>query len=347
MTRRRLALLVISALLVIAGALYLNSRRNRPQQDQGGLLLPTLASQLSTVSAVSLRKGSPAASVTLHKLKEQWTVAQRHDYPADVAKLRTLLSALAEAKIVEEKTSDPARYASIGVDDPSQPAATGVELTVTVPGGRHVLIIGKPVGEGHFVRRDGEQRSYSVEPSIPLEAEPRSWIDSRLIDVPTVQIQRIEVGPAGGSAYALQRSSPTDMKFSLEGAPVDRKALDAQALTPSATLLTTLNAEDVSPAPEIDFGHPAQVVVTLTNGNVITLTGVVSGQKHWLKVNASKDTALNTKAEGRAFEIPSYRYDDLFKPVEQLLVPKEAPASKAPASKALASKARASKVPAS
>ena len=34
------------------------------------------------------------------------------------------------------------------------------------------------------------------------------------------------------------------------------------------------------------------------------------------------------KAAGRAFEIAGYRYDAIFRPLEQLLVPKESPAAK-------------------
>ena len=88
-----------------------------------------------------------------------------------------------------------------------------------------------------------------------------------------------------------------------------------------------MTAEDVAPAAEIDFTHSAQAVVTLTDGGVMTLTGTVAGDKHWLKVQFPADAALDAKAHGRAFEIASYRYDAIFKPLEQLLVPKPPRAS--------------------
>jgi hypothetical protein len=40
-------------------------------------------------------------------------------------------------------------------------------------------------------------------------------------------------------------------------------------------------------------------------------------------VQSSKDAALAQKAKDRAFEIASYRYDAIFRPLDQLLVPKE------------------------
>jgi hypothetical protein len=335
MSRQRFVLLLIAAIVAISGALYLSTQRNPQRAAQGVELLPSLASGVNSVTAVMVRKASTTPTLTVHKVGEQWSVAERGDYPADVAKLRRLLLALRDAKIVEEKTSDPGRYAILGVDDPSQPGSAGAEITVVAPGAKHAVIVGKPVGEGNFVRRAGEKQSYSVEPAISLETEPRFWIDSRLLDVPATRIQSVEVKPATGAAYAIRRSTPADATFSLEGAPAGRKPLDGHALAPAATTLTGFDAEDVSPVADIDYSQSSQAIVTLNDGNIITLTGVAVADKHWIQVKSSKDSALTAKAQGRAFEVAGYRYDAVFKPLEQLLVPKEQPAPKgAPSPKA-------------
>ena len=70
-----------------------------------------------------MRKGAAAPAVSLHKAADNGRWPQRGDYPADVAKLRKLLLALGDAKIVEEKTSSPANYPIIGVEDPTKPGA--------------------------------------------------------------------------------------------------------------------------------------------------------------------------------------------------------------------------------
>ena len=132
-------------------------------------------------------------------------MAERGDYPADVSKLRKLLLALSDAKIVEEKTSNPASFPIIGVEDPSSPGATGAEISITARG-TFAVIVGKPVGEGNFVRRKGENISYSVEPGISFESEPRFWIESKLIDIAAAKIQSVEVKPAAaGAAYTVRR----------------------------------------------------------------------------------------------------------------------------------------------
>lgn len=324
MSRQRFGFLLIAALVAISAAFYLNSRRNLPRAAQGASLIPSLAAELNSVTEVTLRKGS-ATPVTVHKANDHWTVAQRGDYPADVAKLRKLLVSLRDAKIVEEKTSDPSRYVAIGVEDPSAPGAAGAEITVVGPGGKHAIIVGKPVGEGNFVRRAGEGPSYSVEPAITVDTQPQSWIDSQLLDVPAAQIQSVEVKPATGAAYGIRRLKEPENSFSLESVPAGRKPVDARALAP--TSVAGLNAEDVAPAADIDFGRSSQAIVTLDDDTVLTLTGAVIGDKHWLEVKSSKDSAL-PKTQGRAFEVASYRYDALFKPLEQLLVPQEPAATK-------------------
>jgi Domain of unknown function (DUF4340) len=327
MSRQRFALLLIAALVAISGALYLSTQRNSPREPGSTELFPLLGGEINSVTAVMVRKGSTTPTLTLHKVGEQWSVAQRGDYPADVGKLSKLLMALRDAKIVEEKTANPGQYSVIGVEDPSQPGAAGEEITVVTPSAKHAVIVGKPVGEGSFVRRAGEKQSYSVEPAISLEVEPRFWIDSRLIDVPATLIQSIEVKSPTGTAYTLRRLN-SDNTFSLEGVPAGRKPLDGHALAPIPSTLAGLGADDVSSASAIDFNQSSQAIVTLTDGNIITLTGVGVADKRWIEVTSTKDAALTAKTQGRAFEIASYRYEGIFKPLEQLLIPKELPAPK-------------------
>ena len=324
MSRQRFIALVIAAVLAISGALYLSTQRNLPRDSRGAALLPYLAGELNTVTALSIRRGGAAPSVTVHEQDGHWSVAQRGDYPADLPKLRKLLLALSEAKIVEEKTSNPANFALIGVDDPASPGAAGAELSFTARDGKHAVIIGKPVGEGNFARRVGENITYSVEPGISFEAEPRYWIEPKLIDIAAADIQSIAVKPAAGPAYTVRRAAAPGT-FELDGVPPGRKAADAASLAPSPTTYSGLTADDVGTPGDIDFSKPTVATVTLSSGNVITLTGAVGGDKHWVQLQASKDPVLNAKASGRAFELTGYRYDAIFRPLEQLLVPKPPP----------------------
>jgi hypothetical protein len=323
-SRQTLIALIAAAALAISGALYLSAQRNQSRDPHGSALLPSLAGELNTVTALSVRRGSATPTVTVHEQGGHWTVAERGDYPADVSKLRKLLLALSDARIIEQKTSNPASFAVIGVEDPASPGATGAEISVVARDGKHAVIVGKAAGNGNFARRSGENSSYSVEPGISLEVEPRYWIDSRLLDVAAAGIQSIGVKPAAGPAYAVHRAAAGG-DFVLDSAPPGRKAADSAVLAPSPATYGGLTADDVAPVGAIDFSKAAVATVTLSDGNVITMTGAASADKHWVQVRASKDAALDAKGSGRAFEIAGYRYDAIFRPLEQLLVPKEPP----------------------
>jgi hypothetical protein len=146
------------------------------------------------------------------------------------------------------------------------------------------------------------------------------------------QIQSVEEKPAAGPGYALHRSKPGEEGFALDGAPpAGRKLLDAKALAPSATALSGLTAEEVAAAGTIDFSKSSRAIFTLADGNVITVTGTAADDKRWIELNSTKDTALDAKAQNRAFEVASYRFDAIFRPMEQLLVPKETKPASPPA----------------
>ena len=369
MSRRRFIVLIIAALVAISGALYLSTERNLTRDTHGLPLLPSLAGELNTVTELTVRKGSATPAVTIHRQGEQWTVAERANYPADVSKLRKLLLALSDVKIREEKTSNPASYSVIGVEDPALPNAAGVQIDVVARDGKHAVIVGKPVGEGSFVRRAGENSSYIVEPAISVEAQPRFWIDTRLLDLPADKIQSIDAKLAGEPGYSLHRvSAPAPAAaaaaaapapatataaataaaataeagsakntgaaaaagstFTLTGMPSGRKAADSELLAPSPTSFGGLTADDVGAPGDLDFSKASIVTLTLSDGSIVTFTGTAIGDKHWIQVAQPSDAALTARTAGRAFEIPAYRYEAIFKPLEQLLVPKSAPAKK-------------------
>jgi hypothetical protein len=268
------------------------------------------------------------------------------------------MQSLTDAKIIEEKTSNPASYPVIGVEDPLKPEAGGAEVSVSVADGKHAVIVGKSSPEGSYVRRAGEDKSYSVAPAISVDAEPRFWIDTKLLDLKTADIQKVDMKFSGSPSYMIHRAAPPPAAapvpvhapapapatpptpeapaapapaspptppppadFTLDGVPAGRKAGDPRTLAPSPTTYGNLTIDDVAQADNIDFSKASVATLTLANGNVVTITGAVIGEKHWVKVSATQDAALTAKATGRAYEISNFRYDAIFRPLEQLLVP--------------------------
>lgn len=342
MSGRRFIALVLVAVLGIGAAFYFSQQRARVGEDTAAALFPDLAGGIAGVDSITIRHGSSTPTVQLRRKGSAWTVAERDDYPADTPKLRQLLLSLADARIVEQKTSNPASYAVIGVQDVAAPGATGTEVRFTIGGAaqgaahaakqsaEQAVIVGKSTADGSYVRLVGAAASALVTPAISVETDPRYWIDPSLLDVPVATITALEVHPATGPGYQLRRAAPEAADFTLAAVPPGRSALDAKALAPSPAAFGNLTAEDVAPATSVNFSTPATAILSLTDGTVLTLRGSAVGDKHWITVESSKDAALSNKTRGRAYALPAYRYDAIFRPLEQLLQPKPAAGAHAP-----------------
>jgi pyruvate/2-oxoglutarate dehydrogenase complex dihydrolipoamide acyltransferase (E2) component len=364
MNGRRLVWLVLAAVIALSAALWLSGRWSQGSAASGALV-PGLDADLGSVNAVTIYKGGPEPVVTLQRAGDQWTVAQRGDYPADVAKLRKLLIALGDAKVREEKTRDPANYGLLGVADPRKAGATGAEVDLRTPSGTRAIIIGKATVGGNFARRIDAAQSVIVEPPISFETEPRFWIDPRITTIPLASITRIDLQPADGPAYALRRSAPAATAanaastaspdsataatpastpastpstggaaeargFELDSVPKGRKPAAAALLAPSSTAFSDMTAEDVSAADRIDFGKASKATLTLSNGKTITITGTVTDGKHWIELQSTQDPGLDAKLKAHAYELSADRYGAIFRPLDVLLEPLPAPPAAPP-----------------
>jgi hypothetical protein len=288
MSPRRFFLLIAAAIVVLVLALSVARLRHGEVAGAGEPVLPQLATQFGDVTRVTLRHGAAAPQVTLQRQAGGWTLDQRDGYPADSAKLRRLLVALAELRVAEEKTADPANYATLGVDDPGPPGASGTEVTITTGTTSRSLIIGKPAAGGNFVRDPHAARSVLAIPGTTPDGEPRDWIDPQLLDIRPAGIREVSIAPPHGQA-------------------VKRAGSDWAGLA-------GLDIADVAAATGIDWKDATVTTVTLADGSTLVLTGTVAGDRHWLAVTATADTALAAKTRGRAFELGTARYDAIFRP---------------------------------
>ncbi|MGH8259891.1 MAG: hypothetical protein ACREUG_09390, partial [Steroidobacteraceae bacterium] len=130
LSSRRLIALLAAGVAIIAIALWVTSRNpSSVAADAGQPVLPGLESSVNAITQVKLIKGD-GTHATLEKRAADWIVAER-GFPADSSRVRKLLLELASLKVVEEKTSDPARYGEIGVEDVTSPKADGTRIEIT------------------------------------------------------------------------------------------------------------------------------------------------------------------------------------------------------------------------
>jgi hypothetical protein len=337
MTPRRVFILLIASVLVVILAVWMSSNR-RPQRATlaGEPVLQGLDKRaVNSVSEIRLSKGD-GTKTTLKKGTSDWSVAER-DYPADTGKVRKLLLDLAALNVVEEKTSTPENYPALGVEDTTSDKATGTRVEAVTAGKTYGLIVGKSSGaKSGYVRVANAPQSLGAAPLITVDADPRRWLDHTLIDIPQDRIKEIAVKPADGPGYTATRPNKDQSDFTVAEIPKGRKLSSPAAADPIAGSLGSVSLDDVQHSPTVPATGSAHAVFSTFDGLKIDVAGHKEGTKTLVSFTPTS-TAPATEAEAKAlaarlkgwdFEIPSYKYDGMFRSLEDLLEKLPEPAAK-------------------
>ena len=120
----------------------------------GQRLLPEFKDVANEVSKLRIARPAGEVGVTIRLEDKHWLISARDDYPADLGKLRSLIIGLADAQVVEEKTSNPEHYPKLGVDDPEE-GGKGTKVMISGPSFTYSLILGNTAqGTRRYARID-------------------------------------------------------------------------------------------------------------------------------------------------------------------------------------------------
>jgi hypothetical protein len=374
MTSRKLSILALVAVIAVVAGLWLSGRQTSPPSIESAALFPDLKKELDAVTAVRFVKAGGTPALEVKRGEGGWTVADRHNYPADEAKLRKLIASLTEAKVLEEKTSNPESYKALGVEDISDAAAGGVQLELDGPKQPIKLIVGKQAqgAQSQYVRRAGEPKSWLVNKSIDTSSSADQWLRKEIIDVSADRVQSAEVTVGSGKPYSAAKKTRADADFAVEGLPKGKALSAPSAADNFATALAGLTLSDVKPLSEVTDQPSARATIKTFDGLVTEATGWTKDDKHFIALKTSYDAALadkfkvatadadkkdapaadaakkegegsppaadkpaeaakpatrnveeestkaNAQLNGWVYEIPAYKYEAIFKPLDEL-----------------------------
>jgi hypothetical protein len=289
MNPRTLLALGSSAFLVVAAAVYVSKRSDTERSTPADQpVLTSLADSLDGVSEVRLSRGDGVAT-TLQRRDNGWLIAQRN-YPADPAKLRSLLINLSGLHTIETKTSDPARYAALGVEDATGAQSHSVRIEVVAGAHAWSLLLGKAAEpKGSYVRISGAAAALSVEPRLDADPQPSHWILPQVLDVAADRVQHIAIHPAGTASYSLAREPRAAADLTLHGVPAGRKPASPAMVDGVAGVLARLNATDVRQRAATPLDHPSQASFRTFEGLQLDLDGYRDGGATWVRIRASVD----------------------------------------------------------
>lgn len=300
MQKRLLSLLLITVAVLGIGLIL--TQRQQPvveNQAESGPLVPELANALNDVSSIKISKAKDEVIAELVRAENGWTVANRHNYPANISKVREYLIKLSESKLREAKTSKPENYSRLGVVDVSSETATGFGVEVGGLKEPVKVIVGISSGggtPGTFVRRQGDATSYLVSGDVIPDKEGGNWLAREIISMPSAEVRAVAVTAPDKSILTLEKADSAQPNYAVLKLPKGRQLSAESVGNLTAAALDGLTLEDVLPSSEATADAATTWSATYAgyDGFVVDVTLWDSAEKAWTRFAARIDeTALD------------------------------------------------------
>jgi len=251
------SLLAIVAIAVAGVAAILWTQSRDADQSTGAApsdkLLPELQEQIEKLSAVTIVEAGDKTVATLQRGASGWSVLEKQGYPANGETLAELLRALADARRVEQKTSNPELYDRLGVEDVADEAAAGVRIELSGLDSPYGIIVGNTnpdAGSVTYVRFNDQTTSWAVDKDIVPSTDVLAWVDAEVMDLAEDRVSRVVIRHPDGETLTINRESADSEEFSVEGVPEGRELASEWEAQAIAGALAGLQLDDVLPASE-------------------------------------------------------------------------------------------------
>jgi hypothetical protein len=326
--------------LALAGGWYFGTATTPSERTSvatGQLMFPDLTPKLKDATKLEITHQG-RQTVIERRPDGAWGIASMHDYPVQETKLRGVLTGLTELRLAEPRTSDPAQFGRLGVEDPKGKTASGDLVRLIDASGKPILamIVGHQrmrsqgnVPDEVYVRRPDENQSWLAEGSLHVDADPASWLDRDIMNVTGDRIASVVVGD---HALVFGRA---DGKFTLTQ-PADHPKLEDYKVDDVDRALELLTLQAVKADADVPGAEVGHAVFTTDDGLAVTVRVFHAEKDVWARFSAAatSDQAsakakaeagkLNAKLAGWTYEIGSWKEKSLVPTMDDLKA--EAPA---------------------
>jgi len=299
MNAKNFSILAILTVAVVFAAIQLTQKE--PVSSAAEKFFPNLGNVINEVTEINVNTKSE--SITLLRGDDwQWRIKEKHSYPASLDKVQNLLLGAVHLTIVEAKTSNPSRYAKIGVEDISEEDAQSTLLTFKKTGGETVLkvVIGNDraakidsTRREVYVRKQDDKQAWLTLGQLSIEKTLSNWLDQQIVNIDSEKIRQINITHPEGDSLLVFKDSQKDEEYQLADLPDNAEVKLSYVLDNMATTLARLDFDDVVPVSEVEFNDDVttRAVFTTFDGLEITMTTMKKDDKHYAKFAAAFNQA--------------------------------------------------------
>ena len=338
MSRKHFSWLLFLTFVVAGLVLMVPGKTSKESGIEQTVLLPGAAAQVNDIDWLRLTSGGKVTVTTLKREGSVWVVEEASAYRADWERLKTLLTGLSQAEVVEAKTANPDYYPRLGVEDVSAPAAAGVMIEFSAGSGLPALIIGKSAQgrDGQYARLRDATASALLDRRIEVSAKQSDWLDKTIVDISDAEVVEIEIKHPDGESIKALKYSADDENFKLQDIPEGMEIKSEWTVNTLAGAMAALSLESV--APEGDFVWNDSIRFRLLTADGLLLESELlainadetTERECWIRLQAGLYTtavesnvegvddagktsdraeSINQRVTGWAYSIPEYTFD--------------------------------------
>ena len=306
MTIKTLSTVAVIAAILIAVTVFVSQRRDATSPQTGQPVFPVLKKTINDVT--EMRVSTQSGTITVHQEDDSWRVKEKHEYPADLGKVRETLIGLAELKILEPKTRKPEHYEKLGVQDVDAEGSLSTGVTLKDAAGNtlaEVIIGNDRPAKGNsdqkemFIRKPGNPQTWLAMGKLSIEKNPGEWLDKELIRIETKRVRRMRVIHPDGTRLVLEKPKPADLDYHMVDLPEGLELQSQFTVNNVVSTVASLSLDDVNPRSEIPFDE--QAVVTAVFQTFDGLEGTVKvlrkDEKDYVQISAAFKADLIWKPE--------------------------------------------------
>jgi hypothetical protein len=347
MSKKHFSWLLAATLVVTVLILLMPGKTGKESDFTVRSLVPGLESKVNDITRVKITQGGNIPVATLVRGEQSWTVDDAQSYPADWGRLRKLLSAVAQAQVIELKTSNPDYYDRLGVKDISDPSSTAVLVEIGEGEQMTRLLLGTLAQgrEGQYVRFPDDGQAVLIDRPVEASTQAVDWLLRDVADLAEAEVVDVTITHPDGEIVHVSRVSAEDPDFTLADIPAGREIESSWSVNALGGSLAALQLEEVTAASKLDWSKATHLRVLTADGVEAKAEVVSVDGKSWLRLAAfaypppddkpvdgvaadqavadrvKRVDAINNRVHGWAYSIPELKAAVINKRKQDLLKP--------------------------